>query len=89
MVCERLNIHNPSAEYLSNYVDKNNKIPNVSIDTILKSTNMIENMLRSTIAIKKRSNCKIYRIICIYGIYIYYNDCIIKYAQIIKNRGED
>ena len=58
LVCERLNIHNPSAEYLSNYVDKNNKIPNVSIDTILKSTNMIENMLRSTIAIKKEITAK-------------------------------
>lgn len=47
LVCERMGIKNPSAEYLSGYLDKNDKIPNISIDTVLKAVGMIESMIKS------------------------------------------
>ena len=43
LVCERLGIKNPSAEYLSGYLEENDEIPNVSVDTILKAAGIIEN----------------------------------------------
>ena len=42
MLCERQGIKNPSAEYLSNYLDKNGEIPNISLDTVLKAVAAIE-----------------------------------------------
>ena len=46
LVCERLGIENPSAQYLSGYLDANDQIPAVSIDTILKATNTIESLVK-------------------------------------------
>lgn len=48
MVCERLGIKNPSAEYLSGYLNHNEYIPDISVDTILKSVAMIESLLHNT-----------------------------------------
>lgn len=45
LVCERVGIKNPSAEYLSGYLNKNKTIPPISIETVLKSANKIEQML--------------------------------------------
>jgi len=45
LVCERRGLKNPSEEYLALYLNKNNQIPNISIECILKATNMIETML--------------------------------------------
>lgn len=45
LVCERLGIKNPSAEYLSGYLNSNEEIPDISIDTVLKSVAVIEAML--------------------------------------------
>lgn len=42
LVCERLGIMNPSAEYLSGYLGNNKEIPGVSIDVILKAAGTIE-----------------------------------------------
>ena len=42
LICERLGICNPSAEYLSGYLLANEKIPDVSIDAILKAAGAIE-----------------------------------------------
>ncbi|MBR6862352.1 MAG: hypothetical protein IKM73_13630 [Acidaminococcaceae bacterium] len=42
LLCERQGIQNPSAEYLSNYLENNNTIPNISIDTVLKAVDEIE-----------------------------------------------
>lgn len=47
LICERLNIHNPSEEYLSNYINKNKELPEISIEHILKATNKIERMFKS------------------------------------------
>ena len=45
LVCERMGIKNPSAEYLSGYLDDHEDIPDISIDTVLKSVNIIESMI--------------------------------------------
>ncbi len=42
LVCERLGIDNPSAEYLSGYLDNHQQIPEVSIDCILKAASIVE-----------------------------------------------
>lgn len=49
LLCEREGIKNPSAEYLSNYVDHNNEIPYISIDTVLKATAKIEQLKNNAI----------------------------------------
>lgn len=45
LICERLGIGNPSAKYLSGYLDNNREIPQISIDTVLKSVGIIESMI--------------------------------------------
>jgi hypothetical protein len=46
IVCDRLGIENPSAAYLANYLDANEKVPPVSLETILKAAGLIERMGR-------------------------------------------
>jgi hypothetical protein len=48
LVCERMGISNPSAEYLDDYLDNHDRIPNISIDTVLKATAVIESFLNNT-----------------------------------------
>ena len=45
LVCERIGIVNPSASYLSGYLNSNSQVPNISIECILKATNTIESLL--------------------------------------------
>lgn len=45
LVCERIGIVNPSASYLSGYLNSNNQVPNISIECILKATLAIEGLL--------------------------------------------
>ena len=40
-------ISNPSASYLSGYLDHNDTIPNISIDTVVKAVGAIENIMKS------------------------------------------
>lgn len=58
LVCERLGIKNPSAQYLHGYLDRNAMIPDgISIDTILKAAGKIERMLKSGYPLReKREN---------------------------------
>ena len=42
ILCERLGIKNPSAAYLSGYLNDNDEIPAVSIDAIMKAVGTIE-----------------------------------------------
>jgi hypothetical protein len=60
LVCERLGIKNPSAEYLSGYLDNNENIPIISIDTVLKSASIIEKMIKGTKAPRKEIIVKSY-----------------------------
>ncbi|MCR4656989.1 MAG: hypothetical protein K5770_12270 [Lachnospiraceae bacterium] len=45
MLCERHGIDNPSAAYLSGYLEENDKIPDISIETVLKAVGYIEHLI--------------------------------------------
>ncbi len=53
LVCERMGIANPSAEYLNGYLDEYENIPDISIDIILKATNTIESFLNNDVKQRK------------------------------------
>jgi hypothetical protein len=53
LVCERMGINNPSAQYLSGYRDNNDEIPDISIDAILKAVGIIETMINGNKEVKK------------------------------------
>lgn len=53
LVCERLGIKNPSEKYLSGYLNNNDEIPYISIDTILKAVGIIESMTKVNKAPRK------------------------------------
>ncbi|MBM4308655.1 MAG: ImmA/IrrE family metallo-endopeptidase [Deltaproteobacteria bacterium] len=46
LICTRLRIDNPSEEYLSNYVREKKKVPNISLECIMKAGGLIEDMGR-------------------------------------------
>jgi len=46
LVCSRLGIDNPSAQYLSGYVEQNEDTPPISLDLIMKAAGLIEQMGR-------------------------------------------
>ena len=45
LLCERQGINNPSAEYLSSYLNAKDTIPHISIDTVLKAVGTIEQII--------------------------------------------
>ena len=45
LICERRGIGNPSAAYLNGYLEKNEEIPDISTDTVLKAVAIIESMI--------------------------------------------
>ena len=53
LLCERMGIKNPSAEYLSHYLGSNKEIPFISIDAVLKATAMIESIMAGKSAPRK------------------------------------
>ena len=48
LVCKRMGIKTPSAEYLSGYLDNYEEIPDISIDTVLKSVAIVESMINGS-----------------------------------------
>jgi hypothetical protein len=46
LVCSRLGIENPSAQYLAGYVQKHEETPPISLDCIMKAAGLIEQMGR-------------------------------------------
>ena len=44
LVCERRGIENPSAQYLAGYLSKNDEVPSISLDCVMKSGGLIEKM---------------------------------------------
>jgi hypothetical protein len=56
LLCSRLGIENPSAEYLSGYIKKHNDTPKISLDCVIKSAGLIEQMGRERL--KPRSTRK-------------------------------
>jgi len=53
LVCERLGIKNPSAEYLKGYFCEDGQIPQISLETVIKVAGKIETMLSRLSTIKK------------------------------------
>lgn len=53
LVCERAGIENPSARYLAGYFDENGKIPDISVETVLKAVREIEAMTQKVLRPKK------------------------------------
>ena len=53
LVCERLGIKNPSAEYLRDYLENNNEIPNISVDAIMKAAGIVESFMIGTKTCRK------------------------------------
>jgi hypothetical protein len=47
IISERLGFKNPSAEYLSGYLEKNDTIPDISLERVLKSAAIIESLLKT------------------------------------------
>jgi hypothetical protein len=58
LVCERLGINNPSASYLSGYVNENDEIPNISLETVLKAVNIVESMIHRHLELRKDVLCE-------------------------------
>ncbi len=54
LVCERLGIDNPSDKYLSSYLKKNQDIPNISIECVMKVAGLIEQMGREHLKLRKK-----------------------------------
>jgi hypothetical protein len=53
LVCERLGIDNPSDEYLAGYLGKNEHIPPISLDCVMKAAGLIERMGRERLGARK------------------------------------
>lgn len=53
LVCERAGIRNPSAKYLSEYLDANSQISEISLETVLKAAGMIEAMTTRHLPLRK------------------------------------
>ena len=54
LVCERLGIANPSEEYLANYVKRQDDVPSISLQCVMKAAGLIENMGKGLL--KKRKD---------------------------------
>lgn len=54
LVCQRMSIDTPAAEYLSGYLNNNEVIPEISLDTIFKAVQRIESMAKKRL--KSRIN---------------------------------
>jgi hypothetical protein len=53
LVCTRLGIETPSAEYLSGYLSDKGKMPVISVDTVVKVAGLIQQMGKSKLPLRK------------------------------------
>lgn len=53
LICERLGIKNPSAEYLNYHLKPDKAIPNISVNAVLKAVGIIENLLKGNKKLRK------------------------------------
>jgi hypothetical protein len=44
LVCSRLGIDNPSAEYLAGYARTHDQVPHISLDSVIRAASLIEEM---------------------------------------------
>ena len=55
LVCSRLGIETPSAEYLSGYLAANRVVPPISLDCVLKTAGLIEGMTLRKMKLREKS----------------------------------
>ena len=53
LICERLGIKNPSDEYLAGYMGKNQEVPDISLECVMKVAGLIEQMGRQRLKPRK------------------------------------
>jgi hypothetical protein len=53
LICERLGIKNPSVEYLAGYMGKNQEVPGISLECVIKVAGLIEQMGRQRLKPRK------------------------------------
>jgi len=55
LVCTRLGIETPSAEYLAGYLGEGGKMPPISLETVIKMAGLIQRMGQSRLPLRKSS----------------------------------
>ena len=55
LVCTRLNIENPSENYLAGYLGENKQVPKISLESVMKSAGLIENMTKKNMKPRKKT----------------------------------
>jgi hypothetical protein len=55
LLCSRLGIDNPSAEYLSQYMENHKETPAISLECVIKSAGLIEQMGRERLKPRKET----------------------------------
>ena len=55
LVCTRLGIETPSAEYLAGYLGEGGRMPPISLETVIKMTGLIQRMGQSRLPLRKSS----------------------------------
>jgi hypothetical protein len=55
LVCTRLGIETPSAEYLADYLGEGGKMPSISLETVIKMSGLIQRMGQSRLPLRKSS----------------------------------
>ena len=53
LLCGRLGIENPSAEYLAGYVRDHDQVPPISLECVMKSAGLIERMGQETLSLRE------------------------------------
>jgi len=53
LVCERLGVRNYSEGYLAHFLDRENRIPNISVDSIMKAVGKVERLLHGDVTPRK------------------------------------
>ena len=56
LICGRLGIANPSAEYLSGYLKDQDDVPPISLDCVMKAAGLIEQMGEKRLKIRKEND---------------------------------
>jgi len=55
LVCSRLGIDNPSAEYLAGYAKTEDQVPDISLDSVIKAAGLVEEMGKRRLSPRKPS----------------------------------
>ena len=58
MICRRSGLDNPSEQYLAGYLGKDEKIPSISLERVMKAAGLIESMSRQRMKPRKPSGDK-------------------------------